>query len=191
MTQLTTESVWTTLSSDLRRFIRRRVPNDHLADDLLQDTFVRIHRSLAALHDEERLAGWVHQIARNTVRDYYRRVPTSEPLHIDEVAEAAEEPLDALRNNASRWLPELIAQLPENYREAIMLSEIDGLSQQEVATRLDITLSGAKSRIRRGRILLRAILDKCCAFHFDHTGRLMDCDPRPDRTVCTDCGKDG
>jgi RNA polymerase sigma-70 factor, ECF subfamily len=188
MAPLSTESIWSHLSLDLRRFIRRRVPDDHLADDLLQDTFVRIHRSLATLHEEERFAAWVFQIARNAIRDHFRRIPACERLPGDDIAETADEPLDELLCRVSEWMPGLIAQLPEHYREAITLSEIEGLTQQVVADRLGITLSGAKSRVQRGRALLREILDRCCAFQFDHAGRLMNCEPRPDRRVCKDCG---
>lgn len=57
---LSTDAVWSTLNADLRRFIRRRVPDDHIADDLLQETFVRIHRHVESLNDADRLAGWVY-----------------------------------------------------------------------------------------------------------------------------------
>ncbi len=188
MEQLSSETIWSQLSADLRRFIRRRVPDDHIAEDLLQDTFIRIHRSLPTLRNEERLAAWVHQIARNAVRDYYRRTAPNEPLPEVEDAASSEEPLDAMRSQVQRWMPELIAQLPGMYREVITLAEIDGLTHQEVANRLGLSLSGAKSRVQRGRLLLRGVLDQCCAFQFDHAGRVMDCDPLPNRTVCRDCG---
>ena len=68
----TTESIWAHLGADLRRFLRRRVPDDHAADDLLQETFVRVHRHLPALADAERVVAWVYQIARNVVRDHFR-----------------------------------------------------------------------------------------------------------------------
>lgn len=187
MEQLSSATIWSQLSADLRRFIRRRVPDDHIAEDLLQDTFIRIHRSLPTLRNEERLAAWVHQIARNAVRDYYRRTAPNEPLPEVEDSASSEEPLNAIRSQLERWMPELIAQLPKMYREAITLAEIDGLTQQEVANRLGLSLSGAKSRVQRGRLLLREVLDQCCAFHFDHAGRLTDCDPLPNRTVCRDC----
>ena len=190
MAQLSTETIWSQLSSDLRRFIRRRVADEHVADDLLQDTFVRIHRSLATVRSEERLIAWVLQIARNAIRDHYRRSSVGELPAEDEIVDETAEPLDEMRIRASQWMPELIAQLPEDYREAVTLSEIDGLTQQEVADRLGLTLSGAKSRVQRGRVLLRKVLDQCCAFQFDHAGRVTECDPLPNRTLCKNCGDD-
>src|SRR3990170_1250962 len=72
-TQPTTGAIWSHLSSDLRRFIRRRVPDDHVADDLLQETFMRVHRNIGTLQEAERLAAWVYQIARNVVHDHHRK----------------------------------------------------------------------------------------------------------------------
>jgi RNA polymerase sigma-70 factor (ECF subfamily) len=190
MSQFSTEAIWSQLSSDLRRYLRRRVPDDHVADDLLQDTFMRVHRALGTLRDDERLLGWVYGIARNAVRDYHRRAGAGRLQPLVEEIEASNDPLAELRSQSSRWMGELVAELPETYREAVMLSEIEGLSQQEVADRLGLSVSGAKSRVQRGRALLREILDDCCAFQFDHAGRLMDCDPRPERRVCQDCGEE-
>lgn len=187
----TTDSIWSQLGADLRRFIRRRVPDEHTADDLLQETFVRIHRGLAALDDSARLAGWVHRIARNVIHDHYRATDSAMMLESPEnVAEPAttESPPAPGCGDACGWLPELIAELPPEYRAAIELAE-QGLTQAEVAARLGLSLSGAKSRIQRGRVLLRTLFDACCRIHFDHAGRLTDWDPRPDRQICRNCGE--
>jgi RNA polymerase sigma-70 factor (ECF subfamily) len=189
MAQLSTESVWSHMSDDLRSFIRRRVGDDHAADDLLQDTFVRIHRSLPTLQDSERLTAWVYSIARNAIHDHYRRQTASEPIPTEGIA-ADDDPQRRFRSHASVWMQELIDQLPEPYRVAVTLSEIDGLTQQQVADRLGLSLSGAKSRVQRGRALLRDVLDHCCIFQRDHAGRLQGCDPLPNRTVCRDCGEE-
>jgi RNA polymerase sigma-70 factor (ECF subfamily) len=72
----------------------------------------------------------------------------------------------------------------------LKLSELDGLTQQNVADRLGLSLSGAKSRIQRGRAMLRNVLDQCCTFEFDRRGNLLEVDPKPDRTVCRSCDED-
>jgi RNA polymerase sigma-70 factor (ECF subfamily) len=186
--QTMTASIWSQLSADLRRFIRRRVSDDHLADDLLQETFVRIHRHIDSLADADRLAAWVYQIARNVIHDHYRRSAqgTVSLGHADPVEER-EDRGSQLCGRSAEWFNELIVQLPEHYREAVRLAEIDGLTQQEVADRLGLTHSGAKSRIQRGRMMLKEVLEQCCRFEFDRRGILIDVDPKPDRTICRDC----
>lgn len=181
-----TENIWSQLSDDLRRFIRRRVADDHVADDLLQETFLRIHRNVGKLNESDRLAAWVYRIARNVIYDHYRAKTSDVALADNDVADE-NDGKGPLKTSAGIWLEELIGQLPPMYQKAVRHSEIEGLPQHEIADRLGLSVSGAKSRIQRGRHLLRGILDQCCVFEFDRKGNLMDCDPKPDRAVCRDC----
>jgi RNA polymerase sigma-70 factor (ECF subfamily) len=186
-TRPSTDAIWTHLSSDLRRFIRRRVSDDHVSDDLLQETFVRVHRNVGAIQEADRLAAWVYQIARNVIHDHHRKSAKEAVALADDPIDEGDDRLSSLKSRAGEWLDEMIRQLPEAYQEAVRWSELDEISQQEVADRLGLSLSGAKSRIQRGRAMLKEILDECCHFEFDQRGNLMGCDPRPDRTVCRNC----
>src|SRR4051812_7718231 len=104
LSQPSTEAVWSHLSSDLRRFVRRKVSDDHTADDLLQETFVRVHRNLGTLHEADRLAAWVYQIARNVIHDHHRKATKKV------VALADADPIDAddgqARCRGFDWLDE-------------------------------------------------------------------------------------
>lgn len=183
---LSTDRIWTQLHSDLRRFIRRRVSDDHAADDLLQEAFVRIHGNLATLQQADRLAAWVYQIARNVINDHHRKSAKSAVALADEPAEEPDRPSGRQRPRCE-WLEEMVHQLPQTYQDAVRWSEIDGVPQQEVAERLGLSLSGAKSRIQRGRAMLKQALDQCCRFEFDGRGNVMNCDPLPNRTACRNC----
>src|SRR5690348_6982971 len=66
------EMVWKMFNEPLERFIRKRVSDEDIAADLLQDVYVKIHTNMDTLHDTDRLQSWIYQIARNTVTDYYR-----------------------------------------------------------------------------------------------------------------------
>src|SRR5437868_4950925 len=118
--QPTTEGIWTHLSSDLRRFIRRRVADDHVADDLLQETFVRVHRKIGTLQGADRLAAWVYRIARNVIHDHHRKStnPTVAIADADPVDDC-DDPLIQLRCRGAGWLDEMIRALPDGYREAV------------------------------------------------------------------------
>lgn len=187
-TQPTTDAIWTHLSSDLRRFILRRVSDDHVADDLLQETFMRVHRSIGTLKEEDRLAAWVYQIARNVINDHHRKATNSTLALADtDPIDGCDDHMTQLRCRGAGWLDEMIRSLPDGYREAVQLAEIEGLSQQAVADRLRLSLSGAKSRIQRGRSMLKGVLDQCCHFEFDGRGNMIDYDPKPDRKVCRGC----
>ena len=180
----TTEDIWNEFSLQLRGFILKRIPDPTDADDILQDVFVKLHTRIDTLRDEHRLTPWLYQIARNTLVDYYRArqpaVPVPETLAVDD--EPAES--DATTQIAAS-LTNMVECLPDKYRRALLLSEFEGLTQQEVGERLGLSLSGAKSRVQRGRDLLRAALLDCCHFEFDREGRMIDYTPRPD--CCQHC----
>ena len=72
----------------------------------------------------------------------------------------------------------MISTLPEPYREALVLTEFEGLTQKQMAARLGTSLSGAKSRVQRGREQLKQMLLERCEFEFDRLGRIIDCKPR-------------
>lgn len=184
----TTDAVWSQLNADLRQFIGRRVADSHLADDLLQETFVRVHRNIGTLRDAERLAPWVYQIARNVVRDHHRSRGTT-TLELGHADSVTMQEVDGPESGCggTGWLAEMIRSLPENYRDALQLAEMEERSQQDVAERLGLSLSGAKSRIQRGRAMLKEVLDACCSFERDGRGRVMSCDPKSSQSVCRSC----
>ncbi len=72
----------------------------------------------------------------------------------------------------------MIENLPPTYRAALKLSEIDGLKQKQIAAELGLSLSGAKSRVQRGRALVGDMLTDCCRFERDHRGVMTDYTPQ-------------
>ena len=167
----TSEKVWQEYHSRLRVFIRSRISDDTTTDDILQNVFLKMHAGLASLKDVTKLQSWLYQIARNTVSDYYRSQKPS--VDIPEWLPHPEAgPSDKVTQELSECLQPMIQQLPEKYREAVILSEVKGLTHKEVAQLQGISLSGAKSRVQRGRALLKEMLSDCCRLEFDHSGRL-------------------
>jgi RNA polymerase sigma-70 factor (ECF subfamily) len=151
--------------------MRRRAPPDDI-DDLVQETFLRVHRGLGDLRAAERVAPWVSRLARSVLVDHYRRHRPTEALDVDVAAPEGPPALDATPMVAS-WLPGFVAGLPETYREAVRLSELEGLSQREVARRLGLSPSGARTRVQRGRAKLREALLACCAVRLEG-GEVVD-----------------
>jgi RNA polymerase sigma-70 factor (ECF subfamily) len=172
------DQIWRSYHSGLLSFIRRRVGAADLAEDILQDVFVKAHSRMDTLLNADRVQSWLYQIARNTIIDYHRTRKSAEPLP-DEIAQLLGQSHDdeEWRELGKCVLP-MIERLPEGYREALLLSEIDGLPLRDVAERLSLSLPGAKSRVQRGREKLkRAFLD-CCHFKFDRYGKPIDWWPK-------------
>ncbi len=167
------ESVWSRFSDRLRSFIRSRVPDDETAEDILQDVFLRIHAKMGMLRDMDRLESWVYQITRHVIADYYRSRRTT-----SELSEALVMWEDALEDDLVARLAadvrEMAEELPEPYREAFVLTAYQGISQKDLAERLGISYSGAKSRVQRAREKVRDMLMTCCHFEFDRRGMVID-----------------
>lgn len=179
---LHTEQVWELLSDKLRTFFRKRVSNQDQAEDLLQETFLRIHLNLEKLGEQDRLAPWTFQIARHLLTDYYRKEARSNRTeHRPEDSEGLEGNLNEL---VAGWLPAMIEKLPESYRTAVRLYELEGVPQKQIAEELNLSLSGVKSRVQRGRKkLLEQLLD-CCSFERDRLGNILDFQRK--RTLCSE-----
>jgi len=169
----TSEKVWKEYHTGLRAFIKKRISDDAAAEDTLQNVFLKMHTGLASLKDETKLKSWLYQIARNAIIDYFRSqkpfVDVPEWLPQPEI-----DPGERVAQELSECLQPMLHLLPENYREAVILSELRGLTQKEVARLQGTSLSGAKSRVQRGRTLLKNMLVACCQPEFDHSGRLCD-----------------
>jgi RNA polymerase sigma-70 factor (ECF subfamily) len=170
---ITIEQIWQTYREQLYQFIKSRVADVVVAEDILQEVFIKIHTRLDTVRDDRQLRGWIYRIARNCIIDYYRadRLVTKLP---HELIALETEYSNKARQEIGDCLIPMIEQLPEKYRQAVMLSEIDGMKQKEIATQHGISLSGAKSRVQRGRKMLREMLLACCCFEFDHQGTMID-----------------
>jgi len=174
---------WNEHKTRLHRYIAGRVRQREVVEDILQDVFIKAHSSLHAVKEPGSLTAWLYRIAANAVADYYRAQKPAEevPEHL-----AAPEPEPDYIAELAACLQPLIAALPETYRLPLVLSEIEGLTQKEVAARLGLSLSGAKSRVRRGREKLRQRLLACCDIELGQSG-IIGYEVRDKQRGC-DCG---
>ena len=179
-----TEDVWSELHAELRSLFHTKLSDPYLADDLVQETFVRVHAGLGGLAEEARLVPWVRRVARNVLVDHWRGQRSAEVLEADSVP-AGETTGSNLNLEVGAWLTSMIALLPEHYRQAVQLAEVEGRTQREVAAELSLSLSGAKSRVQRGRQKLRELLLDCCHVDFDRRGNVVGYERR--RCDCRDC----
>ncbi len=187
--QQQTEHIWTEFSVQLKHFILGRISDTSMADDILQDVFLKVHTHIDTFDGSDKIRNWLYRIARNTIIDYYRTRKNSEEIS---AALAAPEPdaAEHARQEIGTCLVPMIEQLPDRYRQAVRLSEIEGLTQKEVARQQGISLSGAKSRVQRGREMVRNLLTECCHFEFDHQQKMIDYDGKGPGCVasCDQCG---
>ena len=171
----------------MRVYIAKRVDNQEDAEDLLQDLFIKIHTNLHTVRNQGQIVVWLYQTARNLVIDYYRSKRSTLPLPASLFSEDSQIELDAVQELAS-GLGDLIDCLPEIYRYALVEVELKGIPQNILANELNLSVSGAKSRVQRGRTMLRKILWDCCHFELDRQNRIKEYFPR--NQCCQNCLRD-
>lgn len=166
------EQVWQQYHQHLRAWLRSKIANPADVEDVLQEVMLKTHQKLATLESRDKLKPWLFQLTHNTVIDFYRkrgkRLPEAEDLWY-----GAAEPEDVSQQLSACLLP-FIASLPQSTAHLLRAIELEGQSQQAYAQVAGIPYSTLKSRVRRGRLQLRALFEQCCHLHFDQQGRLHD-----------------
>jgi RNA polymerase sigma-70 factor, ECF subfamily len=167
------DHIYGSFDAPLRRFVHSRIRDEAAAEDVVQEIYLRVHARLATLRDCRRLPGWIFQVARNAVIDHHRGRRPVEPLS-DALPSPVDPGDDEVLRELALGLGPMIEALPPRYREALLLTLHEGLTQQQLAGRLGISLSGAKSRVQRARDRLKDLLLECCHFELDRQGRVVD-----------------
>jgi RNA polymerase sigma-70 factor (ECF subfamily) len=182
-----TEPTWSALSTQLTGRFRRWGASAELAEDLRQETLIRVQRGLPHLEDSARLGPWVARIARNAWIDHLRGARVAESLEEHHAADDRPSPAESLDREVdafvASWLPIMIDGLDEPYRTALRRVELEGWSQQRLAAELGLSASGARTRVQRGRQRLRAAVDACCTVAWEG-GQVVDVQPRIDGCSC-------
>lgn len=172
-------------------FVFSRIKDHATADDLTQEILLRIHNSGSSLKNSEKLQAWVFRVARNVIADHFRSIPPCDPLH-EEVPDAPTALPFAVDNGLPQelavYIHSVVSELPEKYREAIFLTEFQGISQVEMARQLGISLTAAKSRTQRAREMVKQIIERCCRWETDAYGTVIEVRRRSatglDRDTC-------
>ncbi|XOV78796.1 MAG: sigma-70 family RNA polymerase sigma factor [Aestuariibacter sp.] len=150
------------LQSSLRAFIKRRVSDEVVAEDILQDIFVKALSAQQSGRGIDNLSGWLFTTARNTIVDFYRS-KRAHPEEVDEDIPAITESEQlALHTEFATCIEKFIDTLPAIYRETLRATEIERKTQVEVSRSHNVSLSAIKSRASRGRAMLKQKLLDCC-----------------------------
>lgn len=175
--------VWDQINDRLSSFVLSKVKDPDLTKDIVQDVFLKVFSKSDALRNQDKLVSWIYQITRNEIVSHFRKL------------QFYEDKLDVVEENESEFTSDLakcvrpfIETLPEKYKEALILSDLDKIPQKELAERLNVTYSGLKSRVQRARKMLAITYNECCTISKDKYGNVMDYSPNSSDNSCTnDC----
>jgi RNA polymerase sigma-70 factor (ECF subfamily) len=170
-------------------YLLRLTQNQAEAEDLTQETFIRVHRSLPTFRGEASLSTWLYRIATNVSLDHFRRSATRQAkaaLSLEEtesdgewvVDETASSPEQmAAQSEMSACVQRFIQRLSPSYRTVLVLHDLQGLKNREIADVLDVSLSTVKIRLHRARKKLREALDAGCDLGHDERN-IFVCEPK-------------
>ena len=168
------------------RFVTRLVGEAH-AEDLTQAVMLKVSESLSSFRGDSSLSTWIYRIATNAATDCLRQKAIQPPVDAgmefdeDDVPPAAQSPSverSVVREEMSACIAEFVGRLPENYKAVMVLSELEGFKNDEIAAILSLTLDTVKIRLHRAREKLRNELQAGCSFDRNEGGELA-CDRKP------------
>ena len=179
--RLVFEDVAAELSGPLRRYLERLVGNRSTADDLLQETLLKIARALPDFEGRSSVKTWAFTIATRVATDHFRRPQNrAQMVEIDETEPILEADTDQqlVVDEMSSCVREVIDSLPEDYRTALVLHDLEGQTAAQVAEMVGCSVANAKIRIHRARRRLRQALNEECRFYRD-SENVFRCDRKP------------
>lgn len=166
------EDAYRAFRSGLLGFLRANVHDRSLAEDLLHEVFIKATRALGQGEQPDNLSAWLYRIARNTLIDHYRRQRPVE--EVPEDLEAGEPFSLPPEQTLALCLIPFINQLPGKYKEALLATAIEGRTVAEWARDTGLSPSTAKSRVSRGRAMLREKVLECCHVEAARTGEVLE-----------------
>ena len=166
-----------------------RLVGDHEAEDVAQVVFEKVNKNLSTFKGKSKVSTWIFRIATNTALDRlkspsYKRTPSGPlapvPLQaVENIENVLSKPTSpdqkVIRDEMSDCIREFVHRLPHDYRTIIILNELKGFTNKEIAEILEISLDTAKIRLHRARAQLKKSLESGCDFYLDESSEIM-CD---------------
>ncbi|MDD7886198.1 RNA polymerase sigma factor SigZ [Flavivirga sp. 57AJ16] len=168
------KEIWKDFNDELKIFILKKVKDEDITNDILQDVFIKIIDNADKIKQAKSVQQYIYGIARNTTIDHFRK-SAQKAVFKNDSSFISENEIKSLNTTiADCCIKPFIKQLPEKYQVALTKSEFDNISQKDLAEQLNISYSGAKSRVQRGKEKLKELILACCNFPSDSYGNLID-----------------
>lgn len=174
---LDTQHIWKTFGDEFYFFILKRVRDEDIAREVLQNVFLKIHKNLQSLNDTSKIRAWAYQIVRNEIVNFQREA--SSGTHFREMYMDTADP--GFEVNSFCCFEKFIQNLPTKYRLVVQEVYLKGNSQTQAAEQLGLTLANIKARVRRAKEILKENFQACCNYELDAQGKLTG---EPDCKSC-------
>jgi RNA polymerase sigma-70 factor (ECF subfamily) len=193
MTAFHFEELFSTYEKPIRNYILRMVRETSVAEDLTQEVFLKIFNNPPSFQGEPKLSTWIYKVATNACLDYfrsssYKKCRRTQLLDTDDSMDYSSLPEDervlsvqerVIKEEMGECVQDYVDTLPEDHRAVIILHDLHGLKNREVAEILGCTLETVKIRLHRARRKLKAMLESGCDFYHDDNN-VLGCDKKAD-----------
>jgi RNA polymerase sigma-70 factor, ECF subfamily len=166
---------WSSVQNELKGFVYKRVKDKALTEDIVHDVFLKVQAKIHQVKESDKLFGWIYQITRNTITDHYRKI--AKPINAKDIDWESSTP--NFNDCVTNTINELIPTLPDKYRIPLELTELQNMSQLEVAEKLKLNYTTAKARVQRARRMLKEKIEQILIVKTDGYGNVILCKNRP------------
>lgn len=172
---MTIEKIITDFKQELFGFVHKHIKDEDQAKDIHQEILIKIFTKHKSLKNQSSLKSWMYQIARNAITDYFRKNKFIDTKLSDNIISTDNEPIE--EDELAPCIAPFLQQLRPNYKQALELTDLGNLSQKELAKKMNLSYSGAKSTVQRARQEMRKIFDQCCKIETDRYGSALSVIP--------------
>jgi RNA polymerase sigma-70 factor, ECF subfamily len=165
---------WKNVQSELKGFVYKRVKDKALTEDIVHDVFLKVQAKIHQVKESDKLSGWIYQITRNTITDHFRK--NSKSINSKDIDWESSPP--NFNDCVTNTINELIPTLPDKYRIPLEMTELQNMSQLEVADKLGLNYTTAKARVQRARQMLKEKMDEILIVKTDGYGNVILCKDR-------------
>lgn len=175
---MTIEKIITDFKQELFGFVHKHIKDEDKAKDIHQEILIKIFTNHESLKNQSSLKSWMYQIARNAITDYFRKNKFTETEISENFFSADNQPTK--EDEIIPCISPFLQLLRPNYKEALELTDLGNLSQKELAKKMNLSYSGAKSTVQRARQQMRKLFDQCCKIEADRFGSVLSVTPNSD-----------
>jgi RNA polymerase sigma-70 factor (ECF subfamily) len=182
------EKLWFRFGKQLSEYICRKTGHLDHCQDILQEVYIKINRNIDKIEKADNIGAYLTRLANNAVNDHYRHIQNEPTLPSEPYQDCCDAPNITPATLATRGFPDgpsaqladcclrpMIDSLPPIYRDALVWTQLEGMSQKDLAHKLGISETGARSRVQRAREQLKEIILNCCNYQFDRYGNILSC----------------
>lgn len=179
-------ALFASLQHSLRNYLVKRVSDPSIAEDLVQEIFIKALVAIESNRSPTNLSRWLYAVARTTVADYYRSVRFDVTELNDNLPDQQQNSDELLYQELAACLKPLVRQLPTIYRDTLIATDFDGQTMSSLAQEQGLSHSAIKSRASRARAMLREKLLECCHVELSN-GIITDYQPRTSSSCGDSC----